>query len=335
MNRHKLRNTAGGAMLCLGAFAAGCGSDNETGTGSLTVLLESEDLVVEGLEPGDDRENIADGWAVKFDKYLATIGDINVRLATDSHVEAEAHDVFVVDLTQVPAAGLSLWTIEDLQVGRWEFNFATPGAGDGSARHGSVDEDDYDEMVDRDWTYLIEGLMMKSDGQSCPPAALANPGSEAPNGNMSGDNECYDAKTVRFVFGATAETRFGPCEIDEVPGFPISADGAQTVAATLHGDHPFFNGFPEGDEGGVTRLAQWLADCDLNLDGTITQDELEAIAPSQLPEFDDRFQLGGSPITPLESMYDYLASQLKTQGHFQGEGECPIDGTEHDHGHDH
>jgi hypothetical protein len=78
-------------------------------------------------------------------------------------------------------------------------------------------------------------------------------------------------------------------------------------------------------------LAQWLADCDLNLDGTVTADELGAIAPSQLPELDDRYQLGGSPITPLDDMYDYVMSQLKTQGHFQGEGECPVDGVGHDH----
>ena len=119
-----------------------------------------------------------------------------------------------------------------------------------------------------------------------------------------------------------------------MPGFAISAGRTQTVAATIHGDHLFFNGFPEGDEGGVTRLAQWLADCDLNLDGTVTQDELEAIAPSQLPEIDDRYQLGGSPVTPLDDMHDYVISQLKTQGHFQGEGECPLDGMEHDHGHE-
>ena len=187
-------------------------------------------------------------------------------------------------------------------------------------------------MVANDWTYLIDGVLMKTDGQSCPPAALATPGSATPNGNMSGGNDCYDAPTVRFTFGATAETSFGPCEIDEVPGFAISSGGTQTVAATIHGDHLFFNGFPEGDEGGITRLAQWLADCDLDLDGTVTRDELEAIAPSQLPELDDRYQLGGSPITPLNDMYDYVISQLKTQGHFQGEGECPFDGVEHDHG---
>jgi hypothetical protein len=30
-------------------------------------------------------------------------------------------------------------------------------------------------------------------------------------------------------------------------------------------------------------------------------------------------------------MYDYVSAQLKTQGHFRGEGECAIDGAEHEH----
>ncbi len=327
----KLNSWTRGTLLSLGVLMAGCGDDDETGSGSLTVLIESEDVIVEGLEAGDGTENIRDGWAVGFDRYIATIGDIDVHFSTDESVEAEAGDVYVVDLTQLPTGGLSLWGLEGLREGRWEFNYATPGAGDGSTRHDSVVQGDYDEMVANDWTYLIDGVLTKADGQSCPPAALANPGSRTPNGNTSGDNGCYDAPSIRFTFGAAAETGFGPCEIDEVPGFAISAGGAQTVAATIHGDHLFFNGFPEGDEGGITRLAQWLADCDLNLDGTVTADELTAIAPSQLPAIDDRYQLGGSPITPLEDMYDYVSSQLKTQGHFQGEGECPVDGVAHDH----
>lgn len=324
--------TAQGALLCIGMIAAGCGSDDGAGDGSLTVLLESEDVVVQGLEPGNGTGNIRDGWAVGFDKYIASIGNIDVHLSTDESVEAEARGVFVVDLAQVPTAGLPLWKLDGLQEGRWEFNYATPGAGDGSTRHPSVAKADYDQMVENDWTYLIDGLLMKAGGQSCPPATLATPGSKSPNGETSGGNDCYDAAKVRFLFGATAETGFGPCEIDGVPGFSITEGGSQTVTATIHGDHLFFNGFPEGDEGGTKRLAQWLADCDLDLDGTVTMDELEAIRPSQLAEIDDRFQLGGSPITPLDNMYMYVTGQLKTQGHFQGEGECPRDGVEHDHG---
>ena len=237
-----------------------------------------------------------------------------------------------MDLLKVPSAGLELWTFSDLEAGRWEFNYSTPGAADGSSRHESVPEADYKEMVDNDWTYHVSGTISKADGQSCPPANLVMAGGKMPNGNKSGANDCYDAPEVKFQFGATAETKFGPCEIDEVPGVAIAANTTKTVAATIHGDHLFFNGFPEGDEGGVKRLAQWWADCDLNLDGTVTKEELEAIKPSDLPELDKRYSLGGSPITPLNDMYDYVLAQLKTQGHYQGEGECPADGKAHEHG---
>src|SRR5690606_17068290 len=131
--------------------------------------------------------------------------------------------------------------------------------------------------------------------------------------------DCFDAEAVDFEFGATAETVFGPCEIDGVSGVAVPDGGSQTVGITIHGDHLFFNGFPEGTEGGVMRLAQWLADCDLDLDGTVTQEELESIQLSDLSEIDSRYQLGGSPITPLETVYDYVVAQLKTQGHYQGE----------------
>lgn len=326
--RSQLR-LASSALLGTGVVSACIAS----GSGSLSVLLESEDVITEGIEAGEEVDNIRDGWSATFDKYIVTIGDVDMHLSTDESVEVEAADVFVVDLTEVPAGGLSLWTVDDIAEGRWEFNYSTLGAGDGASRHETVSEADFDTMSSNDWTYFIDGVLSKSDGQSCPPAALATPGDKTPNGNKDGDdNDCYDAPSVRFTFGASAETTFGPCEIDGVPGVAITANSTQTVGATIHGDHLFFNGFPEGDEGGIVRLAQWLADCDLNLDGTVTKEELEAIAPAQLSAIDDRYQLGGSPITPLDNMYDYLRAQLKTQGHFQGEGECPVDGVAHEHG---
>ena len=310
----------------------GCSDDEEaTGSGMLSVLLEAEDTITEGLDPGTEGESIQDGWQIRFDQYIVVIGEIDVHLSTDESVEAEADDVFAVDLTQVPAAGLPLWEIAELQEGEWEFNYGIHSAAEGATIHSSVMQADLDEMAAADATYLIAGTMTKPDGQSCPPAALAMPGAAMPNGMNAGGDSCYDNTSVTFRLLVPAETAFGPCEIDEVPGFSVAADGTTSVAATIHGDHLYFNGFPEGSEGGVMRLAQWWADADLNLDGDVTMEELEGIAPADLAEIDDRYQLGGSPITPLNEMWDYTIAQLKTQGHFQGEGECPFDGVAHDH----
>jgi hypothetical protein len=317
------------ALVTCGSVAtAACGGEDEvTGSGAVTVLLEPEDVVVEGLEAGAGNGDVRDGWAVDFDKYVVAIGDIQVRSSTDASVTASAPQLFAVDLTELPTSGLSLWSLSGLRSGRWEFNFRTASAADGAVRHDSVTEEDFTAMQAADATYLMEGSLTKADGRSCPPASLAQvPSGAVAAGTNDGGDACYENRTLSFSMNVPAVTRFGPCEVDGISGFAVTAGGTQTVSASIHGDHLFFNGFPEGGEGGVMRLAQWLADCDLNVDGNVTREELEAIAPSALSELDERYQLGGSPITPLDTMWDYVAAQLKTQGHFQGEGECPLDG---------
>ncbi len=327
-----LKNLAGAAVVALTVGLVACGDDNASGTGTLSVILESEDSITDGVEPGDDVENIGDGWQVSFDKYIVAIGEIEIELSTGDDVHAHADEVFVVDLKTVPSSGLPLWTLNDLRAGRWEFNYATPGAGDSApTRHSSVTQADFDALVNADGTYLIAGELTKTGGVSCPPPSLAVPGGRTPTGENDAGHACYANASVSFELLVAAETFFGPCELDGVPGVSIVDDTTQTVAATIHGDHLFFNGFPEGDEGGTVRLAQWLADCDLNLDGQVTRAELTAIAPAALAEIDARYQLGGSPITPLDNMWEYVEAQLKTQGHMNGEGECPFDGQAHEH----
>ena len=319
------------AVLCL---LVGC--DDGTGTPGedvdVSVLLEAEDTITEGLAPGEGPEAIRDGWAVTFDDYVVVIGDVDAHLSTDDSVQVEAPERFAVDLVDVPQSGLELWTLSGLREGRWELNYAIAGAADGAMPHDSVTDAQMTRMIDEDLTYLIAGSMTQPGGRSCPPANLAAPGVAEPSGEPNAaDDPCYANETIAFELGVQAETAFGPCEVDEMPGFAVTAGSTTTIALTIHGDHIFFNGFPESDEGGTQRLAQWLADCDLNLDGEVTREELEQIAPSDLIELDERFQLGGSPITPLTNLWDYVTAQLKTQGHFQGEGECPFDGVAHDH----
>lgn len=310
-------------IACAAALAA-CSGEAAAGSGKVSVLLEAEEVVTEGIEAGDSAEAIRDGWSVKFDRFVTTIGNIQLQLATDTSVVARAPEVYAVDLTRVASAGLPLWEIDGVRAGHWEFAFETQPASSTTLRHESVTPDVFDSLMAQHLTYVITGSLTKPDGQSCPPRALATPGDREPNGQSAGGNPCYDTddEGVKFSFAAAVPTLFGPCELDGVPGFSVADEAQQTVAATLHGDHLFFNGFPEGDEGGITRRAQWLADSDLDLDGTVTTEELSAIAPAELPQIDDDFQLGGSPVTPLDNMLDYVRGQLMTQGHMNGEGEC-------------
>ncbi len=314
-------------------LALACTDDVTNDPGSLTVLLDPEDVIIEGLAPGDGNENVWDGWTVEFDKYLVTVGHVDLRFSTDDDLETDDSHLYVVDLTRVPSNGSELWAFDELRPGRWEFRYETSGAAHGAEQHETVMDDDFERMVDKDSTYLVEGSITKLDGQSCPPVALASPpaATEVVGENAVG-NPCYEAEEVRFTFAARAETLFGPCEIDGVPGVSVPSGGQQTSSITIHGDHLFFNGFPSGSEGGIRRLAQWWADADLDLDGLVTEDELKAISPADL--LGEEYSFGGSPIQPLEDMYTYVIAQLKTQGHYQGEGECLVDGEELEHAHD-
>lgn len=316
--------------LCVGAAAC---SEAGAGSGDLSVLVEPEDTIAAGIDPGEAPESIRDGWTVRFEKMVVAIGDVDLHLSTDESVTAQAHEVFAVDLAALPASGSALWELPGLRAGRWEIVWATPAASGGTMRGEGVSDADLATMKAEGFTYLVTATLTKSNGVSCPPPALAAiPDGAVPVSMAADGRDCYAAPSVAIDFGAEADTVFGPCEVDGTPGFSLASGGTQTVALTIHGDHLFFNGFPEGTEGGTQRLAQWWADADLDLSGTVTRDELESISPSDLAEIDARYQLGGSPITPLGTMYDYVRAQLKTQGHFQGEGECPVDGAEHDHG---
>lgn len=320
--------------------APGCGESAQVaeGSGSLRVLIEPEDTILDGLKPGEDVANIRDGWAVTYDKYVVVLGHVTVDYATDRDVTAEDERSFVVDLMQVPSNGEPIWKIEGLQPGRWNFGFELGGGAHGAKRHDTVEKADYDRVVDEDLTYLVRGQLTKEGGLSCPPSKYAMDIAEEPSGEDDAGNPCYPNSTIEFEFAVTAETSFTDCELDGISGFSISDGATNTVAITLHGDHPFFNGFPDGDEGGVIRLAQLWADADIDVDGKLDVEELSSQLIADLPQWDDRYQLGGAPGSDedegedaVETLEDVLIAQLETQGHMNGEGECLVNGEGHDH----
>jgi hypothetical protein len=294
-----------------------------TATGSLQLQLEAEDTITDGLEPGTGDEQVVDGWTVTFDEYVVAIGDIEIEGGGEGHFDE--HDVVVVDLTQLPEGGLTVASFEGMPVGAWPGVFwATPSAGAETMRHDSVSQADFDRMVAGGCTYLIVGTLSSPTGQRC----------------VRGDSTmCAPATSVAFDLCVPAPTVFGPCESDTgIEGVVVTEGTTTTANFTIHGDHLFFNGFPIGAEGSVARRAQWMVNADVDADGTVTQADLESIGESDLGQLLPSdpgdgmpgFALGGAPIE-LHDAWDYVVAQLKTQGHFQGEGECPIDGAEHAH----
>lgn len=317
------------ALVCALVGATGCGDDSspagdvgplgDAGGEGLSVLLEAEDSITEGLVAGEGDEAVADGWAVRFDQYAIVVGDVELRSVTESSDVFGASGLVAYDLVVTPPSGALLWSVAGLSSGRWQFAYRQGDASE-ATRDESVSETDFERMVAAECTYLVEGAITREDGRTCPPNDAA-----LPVGVVADADGCYANADVSFSFCVPARTGYGPCELDGAEGVAITS-GANSASISIHGDHLFFNGFPEGAEGGVTRLAQWLADCDLNLDGEVTQAELEAIRIDDLAEIDSRFDLGGAPALPggesLTHVWSYVRAQLSTQGHFNGEGEC-------------
>lgn len=298
-------------------LAAACGADDADtldGDGTLTVSLEAEDTITDGLEPGDGLENLVDGWTVTFDEYIVAIGGVTIGRAGGDLTVSEA---VVVDLTKLPANGFELARFTGIATGQWgEFSYKLVHAGE-ATRDGSVSQGDFDRMVADDVTYLIRGTATKADA------------------------------TVTFEFAEPAEVTFGPCESEAgAPGVNVTELSETAASVVIHGDHLFFNGFPSGAE--ITeRRAAWLELADMlgNGDGHVDDAELEGITGTDLATLfptaepttdgDAQYFLSGSPV-PVGDARDFVIGQLLTQGHFNGEGECPWtlpggEGGGHDH----
>lgn len=297
---------APGLVLTLAA----CGA---SGSGDVSIFVEAEDTITDGLTPGTEEENIVDGWTVSYDQFVVAIGHVHLSQQATGLAES-VEDITVLDLASLPATGFPLASFEGLSTGVWDVvEFETPVATATATRDPSVSQADFDAMVAGGCTYLIAGTITATDGESCVPGA-----------------SCMPNPSIDFRFCIPAATDFGPCSTpDGLPGLTVNNGLTTSSAITIHGDHMFFSGFPVGDEAVVERRAQWLANCDTNVDGTVTQAELQGATAATIFTAPD-YSLAGAPGT-VTTAWDYLIAQVKTQGHWNGEGECPVDGVGHEH----
>ncbi len=294
------------ASLVLVPLAAGC--DSASGSGSLTLLLEPEASITDGVAAGSANEDIVDGWSATFSKYVVAVGDVRLDHGSSS-AESLHPTVHVVDLTALPSAGFTIVDEPSLAAGRWDrVDYALVSPTSAAVRHTSVSQADLDTMVTGGCTYLIEGTLSKSGGQSCPPSG-----------------SCRPTDSIDFEFCVPATVTFTDCgPEDGLPGLVITSDRTTVAALTFHGDHLFFSSFPAGEEL-VARRAQWLADADTDGDDLVTRAELEGItgATALSTLFPSAsYNLANAPGGAIDTAFDFVVGQLRTQGHFQGEGEC-------------
>ena len=277
--------------------ASGCGGDGARGNGdgNLTVLLAAEQSIPGGLRAGDQEEDIRDGFDIEFNRYVIAVGLVAMS-QTDGANRQRSDLVAVADFVSLPTTAPELTAFDQIPTGQYtEFGFQTPVPEASAANLNSVDQSDVDAMIANGWSHIIEGTITRvSDGAE-----------------------------KSFLIEADVPSVYTACAVEGLPpGVNVSRNSSAEV--TMHGDHLFFNGFPE-DEGNITRLAKWLWDVqDIDGDDLIARPDLEAatdvgtLFPSPPAGV---YELTGGPLT-INNAWDFVRAQLGTQGHIFGEGEC-------------
>lgn len=288
-------------ILAVAATAvAACSSSDDGGTGSgakgrVQIFVVAEDSISSGLEPGTDLESIQDGWTITYDRYLVAVGNFRAR-RTDTNATIGEPSVFVLDMKNAPENGYVVADLADVAAVRWDkFGFDIANAKAGAKTLSPTAQSDVDFMIQNGFSVYYEGSAEKA------------------------------AEKITFKWGFVAGTSFDDCATEDgLAGFAVPAGGSVQVKPTIHGDHQYFDNVTQGVE--ITkRLAEWVKTCDQDGDKDLTIAELKkcdvAVAmPS--PPYDVsavKDQDGDGKIT----VYDYVDTQMRTFGDYQGDGECP------------
>jgi hypothetical protein len=283
-------------VLLPAALVAGCGSDGGSGggDGNLSVLLRAEESIPGGLVAGTGDENILDGFDIDFSKYVISVGLVAMSQLGGANPQ-NSNAVAVADLTRLGTTPPELTTFNGIATGQYtEFGFQTPEPESGAINF-NAEEGDFDAMIAHGWSHIVAGTITRVE----------------------------DGATKDFRIEAHVPSVFTACAVEDLePGVNVSTNSS--VDITVHGDHIFFNGFPE-EEGNVVRQARWLWDIeDTDDDSVVTKADFEAATDigSLFPSPPTgNYELTGGPL-PIRNAWDFVRAQLGTQGHIFGEGEC-------------
>src|SRR5262245_24341904 len=87
------------ASICIG-----CGDEGGGGAGSVQVFVVPEDTITNGLDPGTELENVQDGWAIRYTKYLSVWGNFRAKRSDTGDAIGDS-TMYVLDLKNAPESG--------------------------------------------------------------------------------------------------------------------------------------------------------------------------------------------------------------------------------------
>jgi hypothetical protein len=226
---------------CVLLSAIGCGEDEDIGKGMLGVEIWGEEFIESGIPANE----LADGWAINFNRFLINVGSITIAEDGDEPALNES-GYRVYDLAATSGPELIV-QIEAPAVTYDETYYRVVAATSASVA-GNATEQDVQLMINSSYSVFVEGT--------------ANDATE----------------TVAFAWGFDNTTAYGPCQSTAV----LEKGAAASVQITIHGDHLFYDD-AVSDEPSLRFADIALADSDQN--GEVSVAELEAYGISTLPNY--------------------------------------------------
>ncbi|MGB7476866.1 MAG: hypothetical protein WBM26_11690, partial [Polyangiales bacterium] len=89
-------------LALIAVTAVGCSDDGDSG--NLTVVLDAEDTIPEGLasDPsGVEEEAITDGYSVQFNRYIVSVGLVDMAQANGANRQ-QSSVVTIADYVNLP-----------------------------------------------------------------------------------------------------------------------------------------------------------------------------------------------------------------------------------------
>lgn len=222
--------------LCSLALAAGACGDNIGGSlpGTLDIQIYGESFIEEGI-PADV---FTDGWSLRFDRFLVSVGEVSATAAGASAPALEDDTYRIFDLAQSSGGSGFLVLSGDVPGGAYD-DIAYRIAGSSEAEAGNAEAADVALMNDNGYAIYVEGQATRGD----------------------------ESRT--FAWGFTTATTYRRCRSVAA----IDGNDASSVL-TIHADHLFYDDLVS-EEPSVRFDA--IAAADGDEDGDVTTDELGAV----------------------------------------------------------
>jgi len=273
------------ALLALAPVPACSSSSSSDGQGAVAFSVWGEEFIEQEIPAAE----FADGFSVRFDKFLVAVADVSVAEAGgapaatmkeqklfDMHVPGERA---VVTFPNLPGKA---YTHVSYRIG--------PVTAAAVVSEGAT-EADKQLMVAGGFSVYVEGTLKK------------------------------DATTKKLKWGFRTNTLYDRCEGEiagkMTEGVVVTNGGTDNAQLTIHGDHLFYDDLQAAE---AKVRGENIAAADKNGDGEVTLEELAAVKLTDIPK--DKGTYGTGSAAGINDLRAFVEALSRTVGHFRGEGEC-------------